>query len=868
MTLLWVVALAWAGPAEAWLAAPEDATARLAFAVELAGAPATHVEGLVALERLTSDGGVGCAAQTALVRAGPPRWVDSGAVCPAAPRGLAEGPQRYAELSPDEQLRRLHADLLSAADVATWDALAMELGGAWGRAAEAAKAGANRTLGEVVPPTASWPPEGARLHAVARRDWLVAVALRPQVGPDYGGLGGVLWDELRLAEAWAWFEAGARRAPYDEALAGSLVDLVAYADLPPDLVMARTGLPADAAEALPDAVRRLREEGVDPALITRTMLAPASTPAPDDIAELARVLSRSSLPRAVWRWDPTGLYPEPAVFVDTSAEVLVTAIKPMSALAGDHAVQDALRFLPESLLPEPADLRAFLRNPTRIRTQPPAIDPSPDLLRLAQHLTPLPSSLRSDSRIWNALDLCQSMRLRWPRDRQVVIACADVVLLRGLIGLRAGDLVHATEDIADAVAMSPLARDDLWHRADPVFLERMAAGDLARAKALITPFVSPGLSGAPVVADRWGWWHLVRAQRSGGDDPARVADFAAALATHPAPALIGLHGLYARHGDVDMAIACLVELLELPYVEGRTPTPESAREQLVVYLARVGRPVDARSFARTDELRVRMNEELAWAALIGDARRSHGADPETVARLTARLQASDADTPDRLGLRGGAWLDLGRADLALVDLAEFARHSGSTSGAVEAARLVGLEGVEIPFDQDGDIPWLQRAAAADDDALAAMEVVWSPQRQVWLGDAWAARGELRKAEESYEAALVLHPEMFPAHIGLAWLDARAGRVDEAAERLREGFRRTGHPSYLLALSDVLAAAGRPDDSLLRALPDVLEVVDPRASVLPRIALPSGRAPLGPAPERLRPVPPRQPRWLKRMGEAL
>jgi hypothetical protein len=294
MTLLWV-ALAWAGPAEAWLAAPEDATARLAFAVELAAAPATHVEGLVALERLTSDAGVGCAAQTALVRAGPPGWVDSGAACPTAPRGPSGGAQRYADLSPDDQLRRLHADLLSAPDVATWDALADELGGAWGRAAEAAKAGANRTLGEAVPPTASWPPEGARLHAVARRDWLVAVALRPHVGPDYGGLGGVLWDELRLAEAWAWFESGARWAPYDKALAGALVDLVAYVDLPTDLVMARMGLPADAAEALPDAVRRLREEGVDPSLITRTMLWPAGAPAPDDVAELARALSRSAL---------------------------------------------------------------------------------------------------------------------------------------------------------------------------------------------------------------------------------------------------------------------------------------------------------------------------------------------------------------------------------------------------------------------------------------------------------------------------------------------------------------------------------------------------------------------------------------------
>jgi tetratricopeptide (TPR) repeat protein len=139
---------------------------------------------------------------------------------------------------------------------------------------------------------------------------------------------------------------------------------------------------------------------------------------------------------------------------------------------------------------------------------------------------------------------------------------------------------------------------------------------------------------------------------------------------------------------------------------------------------------------------------------------------------------------------------------------------------------------------------------------------------VWLGDAWAARGELRKAEKSYEAALVLHPEMIRAHIGLAWLDVRAGRVDEAEERLREGFRRTDHPSYLLALSDVLAAAGRPDSGLLRDLPDVLEVAHPTSSVLPRVELPSGRAPLGPPPVRLQPVPPRQPRWLKRMGVGL
>jgi hypothetical protein len=279
------------------------------------------------------------------------------------------------------------------------------------------------------------------------------------------------------------------------------------------------------------------------------------------------------------------------------------------------------------------------------------------------------------------------------------------------------------------------------------------------------------------------------------------------------------------------------------------------REQLVVYLARVGRPVDARSFARNDALRVRLNEELAWASLIGDARRAHGGPIDPA--LIRRLEVADVSTFDRLALRGGAWLDVGEVDRAWADLSRVAEQGGDPSGAIAAAHLVGLE--KLTIDPNGDVAFLrQLSAGTGRDALKAPQ---SPQRLVWIGDALAAGGDARRARKAYEAALDAAPETFDAAIGLAWLELAAGTFEwptgpyplysPAARRMYEGFQRTGHPAYALALSDLLIAQGRSREAgeLRALLPDAVEVPDPRVPALPRVNLPSGRAPLGPPPVR-------------------
>lgn len=197
--------------------------------------------------------------------------------------------------------------------------------------------------------------------------------------------------------------------------------------------------------------------------------------------------------------------------------------------------------------------------------------------------------------------------------------------------------------------------------------------------------------------------------------------------------------------------------------------------------------------AQAQQLRPQDPQALTLVGTL-DLARHHFLEGLAVGQQAAAL---DPYSSNALGVVGDAQIELGRYDDAIdtfqrmvdlhPDLSSYARVSyareltGDVSGAVQAMRAAVEAGGPVPEN-----------------------VAYT---QVLLGNLMFAQGKLAGAESGYRAALASLPAYVPAEVGLAQVEAAHGHYREAAKQYRAAVDVNPQPEYVIALGEVLAAAG-------------------------------------------------------------
>ncbi|MBW3601390.1 MAG: tetratricopeptide repeat protein [Actinobacteria bacterium] len=233
------------------------------------------------------------------------------------------------------------------------------------------------------------------------------------------------------------------------------------------------------------------------------------------------------------------------------------------------------------------------------------------------------------------------------------------------------------------------------------------------------------------------------------------------------------------------------------------------------------RPGDATSWQQLGVAYVRRAAETADPTYYAQARRAlrraaklAPRDPETLlARgalalalhdfpaalaLGSRAHAARPLSPEPLGVMVDAQVELGRYRGAVADLQ---RMLDVRPGLPALSRTSYVR--ELYGDLDGAVAAMRRAEAAGSGSpfdLASVSAL--------LGDLHFTRGELERAEDSYQRAHRTSPGLFTAAVGRARVAAARGHPGAALDRLRPATRRYPEPAALTLLGDLLAAEGR------------------------------------------------------------
>jgi tetratricopeptide (TPR) repeat protein len=145
-----------------------------------------------------------------------------------------------------------------------------------------------------------------------------------------------------------------------------------------------------------------------------------------------------------------------------------------------------------------------------------------------------------------------------------------------------------------------------------------------------------------------------------------------------------------------------------------------------------------------------------------------------------------------------ALVELGRYDAAARALQKFIDRK---PGLPSYARVSYFR--ELHGDLDGAVEAMRLAVSAGGGAPESVAFV-----RAVLGNLEFARGRLGPARRAYRASLAVLPGHAPAEVGLARLDAAAGRYASAIRRLRALVDRLPLPEYVVALGETELAAGR------------------------------------------------------------
>lgn len=154
------------------------------------------------------------------------------------------------------------------------------------------------------------------------------------------------------------------------------------------------------------------------------------------------------------------------------------------------------------------------------------------------------------------------------------------------------------------------------------------------------------------------------------------------------------------------------------------------------------------------------------------------------------------------GVIGDAQVELGRYDDAVQSVQSMVNTRPDLSSYSRVSYQRELHG-----QLDGAISAMESAVQAGGPATENTEYV-----RVILGNLWFLKGDLTKAEASYEASLSHSPGYVYALAGMARVKAAKGDLAGAIELYRQASDRVPFPEFLIAQSEAEEAAGLADDS--------------------------------------------------------
>ena len=155
-----------------------------------------------------------------------------------------------------------------------------------------------------------------------------------------------------------------------------------------------------------------------------------------------------------------------------------------------------------------------------------------------------------------------------------------------------------------------------------------------------------------------------------------------------------------------------------------------------------------------------------------------------------------------LGVIGDAQVELGRYSEAVTTVQMMVDLRPDLASYSRVSYLRELMG-----DRAGAITAMEQAAAAG--AANPENVAWT---QVQLGNLRFDGGDLAGAERAYARALAGLPNYVYALAGQARVAAARGELDRAAALYEQAVQGSPLPEFVIALGDVLQAAGRADEA--------------------------------------------------------
>ncbi len=167
-----------------------------------------------------------------------------------------------------------------------------------------------------------------------------------------------------------------------------------------------------------------------------------------------------------------------------------------------------------------------------------------------------------------------------------------------------------------------------------------------------------------------------------------------------------------------------------------------------------------------------------------------------------RAEPLNPDNAGIYGILGDAQIELGNYPeaFALFDRMVGLRPDLSSYARISYAR-------ELQGNRPGAIEAMQ--AAVDAGAPNSEAVNWA---RVQLGNLYFDQGEYARAEQAYHAALDSTPDYPYARAGLGTVRAAEGNYADAITLYTRAVNTMPLPQFVIALGDIYAAAGRPDDA--------------------------------------------------------